>query len=65
MKPKTVVIFIIIVLFLVILLQNVRVITLYILFWEISMSQIIFLPIIFIVGVLVGYLLRVIGKPKA
>lgn len=42
-----------------ILLQNTQVVTLRLLFWHVSMSQIILVPIILVIGFIIGFL---IGK---
>lgn len=55
MKPKTIAILTIVLLFLVILLQNTQVVTLKILFWQISMSQIILIPLTMLIGFILGY----------
>ena len=61
MKPKTVIILIIFVLFLIVLLQNTQVVTLRFLFWEISMSRIILLAVVLLIGVVIGYVAAGIG----
>ncbi len=61
MKPKTIIILIILVLFLIVLLQNTQVVTLRFLFWEISMSPIIFLAASLFIGVVIGYVAAGIG----
>lgn len=55
MKPKTIVALVIMGLFLIILLQNTQVVTLRILFWKISMSRIIILPLVTIIGFIAGF----------
>ena len=40
----------------VILIQNTQVVTFRVFFWRISISQIILVPIVFLVGLLLGYL---------
>jgi len=55
MKPKTIVIAILLVLFLIILLQNTHVVTVQLLFWDISMSRIILLLLMMGIGFVVGY----------
>jgi uncharacterized integral membrane protein len=61
MKPKTVIILIIFVLFLIVLLQNTQVVILRFLFWEISMSRIIFLAVSLLIGIVIGYVAAGIG----
>lgn len=54
-KPKFIVITTIIVLLLILLLQNSDVVSLKIYFWEVSMSRIIFFPILILIGFIVGF----------
>jgi len=54
LKPKTIAIIVLILLFLIILLQNTQVVTLQILFWKVSMSRIIFIPLVMLMGFLIG-----------
>ncbi|MFC1808554.1 lipopolysaccharide assembly protein LapA domain-containing protein [Candidatus Omnitrophota bacterium] len=61
MKPKTIMILVVSVLFLIILLQNTQVVSVRLLFWELSMSRIILLPLILIAGIAVGFF---IGRKK-
>jgi uncharacterized integral membrane protein len=55
MKPKIIAILTAAVLFAIFLLQNTQVVTLKLYFWKISMSQIILIPLVLVIGVLVGY----------
>ncbi len=61
MKPKAVIILIIFVLFLIVLLQNTQVVTLRFLFWEMSMSRIILLAVVLLIGIVIGYIAATIG----
>ncbi|OGP54441.1 MAG: hypothetical protein A2Y65_09665 [Deltaproteobacteria bacterium RBG_13_52_11] len=56
MKPKTIVVLVLIGLFLIILVQNAQVVTLRLLFWEIGMSQIILLPLAMFIGFILGFI---------
>ena len=56
MKFKTILVLILIALFIIILVQNVDVVTLRFLFWDISMSRIIFIPLILIIGFVLGFI---------
>jgi len=56
MKFKTIVILILVALFIIILVQNVQVVSLRFLFWDISMSRIIFIPLILIIGFILGFI---------
>jgi len=55
MKPKTVIILILAGLFFIILLQNTQVVSLRLLFWSISMSRIILLPLLILIGFILGF----------
>jgi len=57
MRPKFIVVLVLIALFLVILIQNLQPVTLRLFFWKVSMSQIIFMPIIMAVGFIVGFII--------
>jgi len=56
MKPKYVIGLIFAGLVLIILLQNTQVVSLKFLFWEISMSRIIFFPALVLLGVIAGFI---------
>ena len=64
MKFKTIIALILIALFLILLIQNIQVVTLQFLFWEISMSRIIFIPLILIIGFILGYIFAKAKKQK-
>lgn len=64
MKAKTVIILFLIFLFLVILLQNTEVVDFNIYFWKISMSRIILLPFILIMGFIIGFITAKIHRKK-
>ena len=59
MKPKTIAWLILGFALLVILLQNTEVVSFQIFFWKIAMSKIILLPLVMLVGAVVGF---IIGK---
>ena len=59
MKPKLIALLVIVVLFLVFLFQNTQVVTLRLYFWQLSMPQIILIPLAILVGVVLGYVLAV------
>lgn len=61
MKPKTIIVLILLSLFLIILLQNTKVVKIQLLFWKIGMSRIIMLPITLFLGIVIGF---IIGKTK-
>jgi len=62
MKPKVIAILVLIVLFLIILAQNTHVITLNLLFWTISMSQIILIAFVLVGGFVIGYLTSMLTR---
>ncbi|MBC8385232.1 MAG: LapA family protein [Candidatus Cloacimonetes bacterium] len=64
MKPKTIIILVLIILFLILLIQNTEVVDFKIYFWTISMSRIIIYPAILITGFIIGYIAAVISKKK-
>ena len=56
MKAKTILILIAVAFVLIVFVQNVEVVTYNILFWEISMTRVIFFPFVLIIGFLLGYI---------
>ena len=64
MKPKLIAILVPIVLFLIILFQNTEVVTLKVLFWDISLSRILFIPLVALVGFVLGYLTAKVTRKK-
>ena len=66
MKPKQIFVLIIAGLLLIILLQNVQVVDFHILFWTLSMSQIILMLIVIILSFVLGYFSHYLtGRRKA
>jgi uncharacterized integral membrane protein len=64
-QPRFIIALILVILVGILLLQNTQVVTLKIYFWEISMSQIILLPLVLLLGLLAGYgIARLKGKTK-
>jgi uncharacterized integral membrane protein len=62
MKARTILIAVLIGLFVILLIQNVEVVYMRFLFWKISMSRIIFYPLILIAGFIIGYITAKIRK---
>jgi uncharacterized integral membrane protein len=63
MKPKLIVILVLALLLLIFLMQNTQVVTLKLYFWELSMSQIILIPLALIVGFVAGFVVaKLTGK---
>jgi uncharacterized integral membrane protein len=56
MNAKTILILILLLLSLVILVQNTQVVTLRVFFWYITMSRILLIPILILIGFIIGYL---------
>jgi len=55
MKPKNIVLIILGVLLFVVLLQNTQVVSVRFLFWKLSMSRIILLPLFMLTGFIIGF----------
>lgn len=64
MKPKVVVILVLVILFLIILAQNAQVVTLNVFFWSLSMSQIILIAFILLGGFVIGFLTAMIKRKR-
>ena len=65
MKSKTIFIFIVIVLLGIILIQNTQIITIQLFFWKLSMSRIILISLLVIIGFIVGFLVaKLESRPK-
>jgi uncharacterized integral membrane protein len=62
MKPKTIIILILVVLAVIVVLQNTEIVTLQIFFWKISMSRIIFISFLLLVGFILGFLVAKLVK---
>jgi len=61
MKPKNIAFLICAVLLLIVLLQNTQVVSIRLLFWTLSMSRIIFLPLVLLSGFVGGY---IVGRTR-
>ena len=65
MRPKFIVVLILIALFLIILIQNIQPVTLQLFFWKVGMSQIILMPLIMAIGFVVGFVVsKVTGNQR-
>lgn len=64
MKPKIILVLVLIIMAVIILFQNHQVVTYRIFFWKISLSQVILLPLALIVGFVIGYTFAKMGKGK-
>jgi len=64
-NPKFICAAVLAVLFIIFLVQNTQVVTLRLYFWKISMSQIILIPLVLILGFVIGYIVcKVTGKTE-
>jgi len=65
MRPKFIVVLVLIALFLIILIQNIQPVTLRLFFWKVGMPQIILIPLTMAIGFVVGFIVsKVTGKQK-
>jgi len=61
-NPKIIGSLILAILFLIFLIQNTQVVTLRLYFWKISMSQIILIPLVLVLGFIIGYVVAKVTK---
>jgi putative membrane protein len=64
MKVKKIVVIVLLSFIVILLVQNVQIVTLRFLFWKISMSRIIFIPLVLIIGFILGYLFAKTRRKK-
>lgn len=64
MKPKWVISLILLVLVIILIVQNTQVIVYRFFFWQIGASQIILVPLVLLVGFVIGYLVGRKGSKK-
>lgn len=64
MKAKTIIILILIALFVIILIQNTQVLTVQLFFWEVSMSRIILICLLMLVGFIIGFLVAKVRRKR-
>lgn len=64
MKAKTIILIILAGLGVIILVQNSQVATIRLFFWEIAMSQVILVPLVFIIGFVAGFLAAKLGRRR-
>jgi uncharacterized integral membrane protein len=62
MKPKTIIILILVVLAVIVVLQNTEIVNLQLFFWTISMSRIIFISFLLLVGFVLGFLVATLVR---
>ncbi len=63
-RARWIIIAVLVAILIVLVLQNTSVVTVKLLFWEISMSQIILLPMVFALGFIVGIILMLLRDRK-
>lgn len=56
MKPKTIIILVFIALLVVVLIQNTQIVTFRLLFWRVSVSEMILVPLVLLIGFVLGFL---------
>ncbi|MCJ7593487.1 MAG: LapA family protein [Desulfobacterales bacterium] len=61
-NPKFIAGLVLAILFLIFLFQNTQVVTLRLYFWKISMSQIILIPLVLVLGFIIGYVVAKVTK---
>jgi uncharacterized integral membrane protein len=65
MRPKFIIVLVLIALLLIILIQNTQVVTLRLFFWKVGMSQIILIPLTMAIGFVVGFVVsKVTGNQR-
>jgi uncharacterized integral membrane protein len=65
-NPKVIAGLVVGILLLIVLVQNREVVTLHLYFWQISMPQIILIPIVLLIGFAGGFIVaKMTGRPKA
>lgn len=64
MKPKWVIILILLVFVIILIVQNTQVIVYRFLFWQVGASQIMLVPLVLLVGFVIGYLVGRKGSRK-
>ncbi|MFB0566288.1 MAG: LapA family protein [Candidatus Aminicenantaceae bacterium] len=56
MKPKTIIILIIVILSFIVIIQNTEIVSLQLFFWKLSMSRVIFMVILIFIGSVLGFI---------
>jgi len=64
MKPKVVVLLILMALFLIVLIQNTQIVTYRLYFWKVSISQIILVPLVALFGFVVGFIVAKLTRRR-
>jgi uncharacterized integral membrane protein len=64
MSAKLIAIIVLLILLLIFAIQNIQPVVLYFLFWKISTSSVVSILVSFLIGLLTGWLLTMIGRMK-
>jgi len=64
MRPKFIVVLVLITLFLIILIQNIQPVTLRLFFWKVGMPQIILMPLTMAIGFIAGFIVAKVTGNK-
>jgi uncharacterized integral membrane protein len=64
MRPKFIVVLVLITLFLIILIQNIQPVTLRLFFWKVGMPQVILIPLTMAIGFVVGFIIAKVTGNK-
>jgi len=65
MKPKIIIITIVILTLMIILLQNTQVVTVRLFFWKVSMSQIILISLTLLIGFVIGFIFTTVLSKRS
>ncbi len=64
MRPKTIIFIILAVVFLIVLLQNTQIVDVQFLFWKLTMSRIILIALIMLVGLILGFIISEVRRKR-
>ena len=65
-KPKQILILLVFIIFLILLIQNIKVMELNILFWTLTISRVVLIIIVYLLGIITGLLIdKVFGKKRS
>jgi len=62
MRPKIIVVLVLIGLFVIVLIQNTQVVMLRLFFWKVGMSQIILIPLTMAIGIVIGFIVAKVTR---
>jgi len=64
MRPKIIVVLVLIGLFVIVLIQNTQVVMLRLFFWKVGMSQIILIPLTMAIGIVIGFIVAKVKRDR-